>query len=55
MRALMEKDRAVPMDLADAAVVTVAERDLIRQVFTLDQSDFSVYRPVRIGRLALIP
>lgn len=55
MRALMEKYRSLPMDLADAALVAVAEREMIRRVFTLDQGDFTVYRPARIGRLALIP
>ena len=55
MRALMEKYRSLPMDLADAALVAVAERERIRHVFTLDQSDFSLYRPARIGRLALLP
>ena len=55
MRALMEKYRSLPMDLADAALVAVAERERIRHVFTLDQSDFSLYRPARIGRLTLLP
>ena len=55
MRALMEKYRSLPMDLADAALVAVAERETIRRIFTLDQGEFSLYRPARIGRLTLIP
>ena len=55
MRSLMDKYRSLPMDLADAALVAVAEREMIRRVFTLDQSDFLLYRPARIGRLTLIP
>ena len=35
--------------------VRVAERDRIRQVFTLDQRDFRVYRPAGLGRLSLLP
>jgi predicted nucleic acid-binding protein len=53
--ALMAKYRDLPMDLADAALVRVAERERIRHVFTLDQSDFRVYRPAGLGRLSLIP
>jgi uncharacterized protein len=41
--ALMEKYRDVPMDLADATLVSVAEAWSITQVFTLD-ADFQVYR-----------
>ena len=55
MAELMEKYRDLPMDLADAALVRVAERERIRQVFTLDQRDFRVYRPAGLGRLVLIP
>jgi predicted nucleic acid-binding protein len=43
MRALMEKYADVPMALADASLVAVAETLRLRRVFTLD-SDFRVYR-----------
>jgi predicted nucleic acid-binding protein len=55
MRALMEKYRSLPMDLADAALVAVAEREMIRSIFTLDGRDFGVYRPARVGRFSVIP
>ena len=55
MRELMRRYRSLPMDLADAALVRVAEREGIRRVLTLDRRDFSVYRPARIGRFAIIP
>lgn len=55
MRALMEKYRSLPMDMADAALVAVAEREMIRRIFTLDGRDFGVYRPARIGRFSVIP
>ncbi|MCC6129865.1 MAG: PIN domain-containing protein [Acidobacteria bacterium] len=55
MRALMRKYRDLPMDLADAAIVRVAEREGIRRVFTLDRRDFSVYRPLRTGKLEVVP
>jgi predicted nucleic acid-binding protein len=42
-RALMEKYRDAPMDIADATLVAVAEARGLRRVFTLD-SDFGVYR-----------
>ncbi|MDO8476524.1 MAG: PIN domain-containing protein [Candidatus Rokubacteria bacterium] len=55
MRALMRKYRDLPMDVADAALVTVAEREGITRVFTLDRRDFEVYRPAKIGRFSLVP
>lgn len=55
MRELMRKYRDRPMDLADAALVRVAEREKIRRVFTVDRADFSIYRPYRLGRFTLFP
>ena len=55
MAELMRKYKDLPMDLADAALVRVAERERIRYIFTLDQRDFRVYRPAGLGRLSLLP
>jgi uncharacterized protein len=55
MRELMRKYRDLPMDLADAALVRVAERERLRRIFTLDRRDFQIYRPYRIGRFAILP
>ena len=55
IRELMKKYRDLPMDLADAALVSVAERERISRIFTLDRRDFQVYRPHRIGRFQVIP
>jgi hypothetical protein len=55
MAALMGKYRDLPMDLADAALVRVAERERIRQIVTFDQKDFRVYRPLGLGRFSLLP
>jgi len=55
MRALMAKYRDLPMDLADAAIVRVAERERIRTVFTVDRRDFQIYRPSRLGRFTIVP
>ena len=54
-RALMGKYGDLPMDLADAALVAVAEARKIESIFTLDHKDFSIYRPSHLKRLALIP
>jgi hypothetical protein len=44
-----------PMDLADAALVRVAEREGIRRIFTVDRNDFAVYRlRGRVG-LSIVP
>jgi predicted nucleic acid-binding protein len=55
IRELMKKYADRPMDMADAALVRVAERDRIRRVFTVDRADFSVYRLSGGRRLALLP
>jgi len=55
MRELMRKYRDLPMDLADAALVRVAERERLRRIFTLDRRDFQIYRPSRLGRFAVLP
>ena len=44
IRELMRKYANRPMDLADAALICVAERVGIRKFFTIDRRDFSVYR-----------
>ena len=55
MRELMEKYRDLPMDLADAALVRVAERDAFTRIFTLDRKHFSVYRAGRRRRFSIVP
>ena len=52
---LMKKYRDLPMDLADAALVRVAERDKLRSLFTLDLHDFRLYRPSHVRSLELLP
>ncbi len=44
IRELMRKYSNRPMDLADAALIRVAEREGIRKIFTVDRRDFAVYR-----------
>jgi len=55
MRQLMRKYRDLPMDLADAALVRVAEREKIQRVFTIDRRHFEVYRPQGIKRFEIAP
>ena len=55
VQALMHKYRDLPMDLADATLVAVAERQRLRRIFTLDRNDFSVYRPAHIGHFEIFP
>jgi len=54
-RELMRKYSNRPMDLADAALIRVAEREGIRKIFTVDRRDFSVYRLHNRTRPILIP
>jgi predicted nucleic acid-binding protein len=55
LKGLMEKYQDLPMDLADAALVRVAEREGIRRVVTLDRRDFTTYRLSRKGSFTLLP
>ena len=43
MPVLMEHYQDVPMDLADASLVALAEEREFREIFTLDR-DFHIYR-----------
>jgi len=43
MRVLMQQYQDLPMDLADASLVAVAEERRLDRIFTLD-SNFHVYR-----------
>ena len=55
MRELMEKYRDLPMDLADAALVRVAERESLTEIFTFDRRHFSIYRFGRRRRFSIVP
>ena len=52
---VMEKYRNIRPQLADAALVYLAERDGFDVIFTLDRRDFSVYRAGRKGVLRIVP
>lgn len=55
IRELMRKYSDRRMDLADAALIRVAEREGIRKIFTVDTSDFRVYRIHGRIRPSIIP
>ncbi len=52
---MMEKYRYIRPQLADAALVYLAERDGFDVIFTLDQRDFSVYQAGRKRAFRIIP
>lgn len=54
IRSLMRKYSSQAMDLADATLVRVAERDDFHRIFTLD-SDFQVYRFGRNRPFTVVP
>jgi uncharacterized protein len=55
MRYLMRKYRDLPMDVADASLVALAEREHINRIFTIDRRDFSIYKPAGMKRFEIIP
>ena len=54
MQELMEQYRNVPMDLADASLVAVAEVLNQRHIFTLDR-DFYIYRLLGTQSFEVVP
>jgi predicted nucleic acid-binding protein len=53
--AIMRRYEASRIQLADAALVWLADRENIRTVFTLDRRDFSIVRLKRNRALTLLP
>jgi len=53
-RELMDKYADRPMDLADASLVALAERDGHKRIFTLD-NDFVIYRTRSRKALQVVP
>ena len=55
LEALMLRYRDRPMDLADATLVRIAERESILTVFTTDNDDFETYRAFGRRRFRVLP
>jgi predicted nucleic acid-binding protein len=53
--AMMNKYRNLGLQLADACLAHLAEREATNLIFTLDRRDFSALRLVRGRKLRLIP
>jgi len=53
--AFMERYASAKPDLADAALMYLAEREGIGTVFTLDRRDFSIYRTTNGRALTILP
>ncbi len=52
---LMEQYQNVPMDYADATLVNLAKEMQCYSIFTLDVTDFSIYRPDRNHYFEVLP
>ena len=55
LSAILTKYRSLGVQLADAALLHLANRDSIDVVFTLDRRDFEVFRGKGGKRLRLVP
>lgn len=53
--ALMKRYEDIHPQLADAALVYLANREQIETIFTLDQRDFSIYRSGRKRAFRIVP
>jgi predicted nucleic acid-binding protein len=53
--AIMERYEDIRPQLADAALVYLAERERIDTMFTLDHRDFSIYRTGRKRSFRIVP
>jgi predicted nucleic acid-binding protein len=54
-RRLMKKYHDLPMDLADATLVAVAEAENISTIFTLDHKDFRICKKEKGKHFRLLP
>jgi uncharacterized protein len=52
---LMSRYADRPMDFADATLVYLAERESIRTILTVDQTDFAIYRIAGRHRFRILP
>ena len=52
---VLKRYRSLKPDLADAALVHLAQRERIYTIFTLDRRDFRVYRPARSRAFRIEP
>lgn len=52
---LMEQYADLPLGMADASVIALAERHNAREIATLDRRHFSVVRPRHIESFTLLP
>jgi uncharacterized protein len=52
---LMKRYENIRPQLADAALVYLAGRERIESIFTLDRSDFSIYRTARKRSFRILP
>ncbi len=52
---LMQQYQNVPMDYADATLVNLANQLKCYSIFTLDVTDFSIYRPARNIAFTIYP
>lgn len=55
IEALMSRYSDRPMDFADATLVYLAQRESLEAIFTVDQTDFSIYRIGRKRSFRIIP
>jgi len=55
LRHLMATYADLPMDLADASLIVIAERSRLRRIFTLDRRDFRIYRPRHVRSFEIFP
>jgi predicted nucleic acid-binding protein len=54
-RELMRQYQDLPMDFADATLVSYAERENLQQIFTLDRRGFSTYRLRGRRHFSIVP
>jgi predicted nucleic acid-binding protein len=53
--AILKTYKKLKPQLADAALVHLAQRERMDTIFTLDRRDFQIYRPGGKGRFRLLP
>lgn len=55
MQEIMQQYEEAELDLTDTAMMAIAERLNITQIYTFDHRDFSIFRPKHCNYLELLP
>jgi predicted nucleic acid-binding protein len=55
VKEIMQQYASARLDFVDCCIMALSERLAVTQICTLDQRDFSIFRPKHVSNLVLLP